>query len=100
MRAAEPVPHAITLIDDEPATESVSGAVLLDDTAALARRHVVMSEAQARAVALWTAATYAIDALGCMPILLVTAATMRAGKTTLINRYSRRWCRGRSPHRA
>ncbi len=80
----EATPYAITLTDDEPSVESVSGAVLLDGTAALIRRYVVMTQAQALGIALWVAATYLIDVLACMPILLVTAATMRSGKTQLL----------------
>ena len=36
------------------------------------------------AVALWIAAAYVIEALALMPLLLITAPTMRAGKTTLL----------------
>jgi putative DNA primase/helicase len=76
--------HTIALTDDEPAPEPVSGAFLLDETAALLRRYVVMTPAAARACALWVGAAYVLDALVLMPMLLVTAATMRAGKTTLL----------------
>ena len=75
---------SLTLRDDEPAKEPVDGAALLDETSRLIRRHVVLREAQADAIALWIAAAYAIDSLALMPILLVTAPTMRSGKTTLI----------------
>jgi putative DNA primase/helicase len=74
----------LTLTDDEPAAELVAGATLLDDTTALVGRHIVLTPAKARAIALWVAAAYMIDALQLMPMLLVTAPTMRAGKTTLL----------------
>ena len=74
----------ITLTDDEPWPEPVSGAVLLDETATLIRRHLIMSRAQADAIAVWIASAYAIDALSLMSILLVTAPTWRSGKTTLL----------------
>jgi putative DNA primase/helicase len=73
-----------TLADDEPAAAPVNGAALLDDTATIIRRHVILSPPQADAIALWIAAAYVIDALVLMPILLVTAPTMRSGKTTLL----------------
>jgi putative DNA primase/helicase len=75
---------SITLSDDEPSAEPVNGARLLDETAALIRRHVVLTEAQAIAVALWIGASYVIDALWLMAILLISAPTKRAGKTTLL----------------
>jgi hypothetical protein len=72
----------ITLTDDEPASEPVSGATLLDETAALIRRYVVMTEAQADACALWTGAAHAIDGLQRMPMLLVSSNAPECGKTT------------------
>src|SRR5579864_7999002 len=40
----QPASNTITLTDDEPAPEPVSGATLLNETAALIRRHAVMTE--------------------------------------------------------
>lgn len=74
----------IALTDDEPAPEPVAGASLLDETAALIRRYIALSPAQADAITLWIAAAYLIDVLSVMAILLFTAPTMRAGKTTLL----------------
>jgi putative DNA primase/helicase len=53
-------------------------------TSEIIRRHVVCSPSQADAVALWIGLSYIIDALSIAPMLLVTAATMRSGKTTLL----------------
>jgi hypothetical protein len=74
--------NTVTLTDDEPASGPVSGPTLLDETAALIRRHVVMTEAQADACALWTGAAHAIDGLQRMPMLLVSSNAPECGKTT------------------
>lgn len=80
--------HTITLPDDEPAPETVNGAALLDETAALIRRHVVMTEAQADAGALWTGAAYAVDGLQRMPMLLLSSNAPECGKTTAATLFS------------
>ena len=59
-----------------------NGVTLFDETAALIRHHVVMTPAQADASTLWLAAAYLIDVLAVMALLLITAPTMRAGKST------------------
>jgi putative DNA primase/helicase len=74
--------NKITLADDEPALYPVNGAALLAETAAFIRRHVVLSGSQADAIALWTAAAYAIDGLQRMPMLLFSSAAPECGKTT------------------
>jgi hypothetical protein len=56
---------------------------LLDDVRAFMRRFVVMSDAQADAVALWTAHTHAVAAAETTPYLAVTSAVKRSGKTRL-----------------
>jgi putative DNA primase/helicase len=75
---------SLVFADDQPADVAVPGGTLVEQTAALVRRHVVLSEAKARTIALWVAASYVIDALPLMPFLLITAPTMRAGKSTLL----------------
>lgn len=72
----------ISLADDEPASEPVDGAMVLDETSALIRRHVVLSASQADAVALWTGAAHAIDGLDRMAMLLFTSPSPECGKTT------------------
>jgi hypothetical protein len=72
-------PHGaapFTLTDDKPADEPVNGEALLEETTTLIQRHLVLSQAQADTIALWTAAAYSIEALALMPILLITAPTM------------------------
>jgi putative DNA primase/helicase len=54
---------------------------LLAETSAFIRRHVVLSEPQADAIALWTAAAYAIDGLQRMPMLLFSSSP-ECGKST------------------
>jgi hypothetical protein len=48
------------------------------------RRYVVLAPDQLTAVALWVAHTHAIDAAEVTPFLVVTAPTMRSGKTRLL----------------
>jgi hypothetical protein len=74
---------AVLLSDPEPWPTSVEGATLADETATTVRRYVVVTEAQARTIALWCGMSYLMDALSIAPILLITSATMRSGKTTL-----------------
>ena len=58
-----------------------------------------MTEAQAYAVALWVAHTYAIDAADVTPYVHITAASKRAGKTRLLEvlelLVSKPWLTGR-----
>jgi len=61
------------------------GATLLDDLAAFVRRYVVVTDAQADALALWIVHTWAIDAAGSTPYLSVTSAEIRCGKSRLLD---------------
>jgi hypothetical protein len=58
-------------------------ALALDDVVGFVRRFVVLDEAQADAVALWTAHTHAFAAASATPYLAVTSATKESGKTRL-----------------
>ena len=60
------------------------GAGLLDDLAAFVRRFVVISDAQAAAVALWIVHTHALEAAEETPYLAITSAEKRSGKTRLL----------------
>jgi len=71
-----------TLADDEPSPEPVKGVALLEDTAALVRRHVVPTPAEADTAALWIGAAHAIDALQRMPMLLISSPMPKCGKST------------------
>ena len=71
------------LADDVPWPESVDGAALLEETAIRIRRHIVLTETQADAVALWLGASHAIDGLSRMPMLLLTSTVPDCGKSTV-----------------
>jgi 5S rRNA maturation endonuclease (ribonuclease M5) len=69
----------------EPWPEPVGGAVLLDILIKKIRRHVVMSEDQAVAVALWILLAWVHETAAVhSPNLLVTSAEANSGKSTLI----------------
>ncbi len=59
-------------------------AEILHDVRAYVRRYVVLTDAQALAVTLWTAHTHAIGGADCTPYLHLTSATKRSGKTRLL----------------
>lgn len=59
-------------------------AELLNDVVRVLRRYVVMSEAQAVAVALFVVHTYAIEAADATAYLSVSSAEKRSGKTRLL----------------
>jgi len=61
----------------------VDGGRLFEAITNLIRRHVILSEDAAVAIALWLVQTYCIERMECLPILAVTSATHREGKTTL-----------------
>jgi hypothetical protein len=82
----------VSLADDvlaraEAAAEPVATpplAELLEQVGAYVRRYVVLSPAQAAAIALWVAHTHAIDAAETTPYLHVTSPEKRSGKTRLL----------------
>jgi hypothetical protein len=59
-------------------------ADVLADVEAFVRRFVVVTDAQAIALALWVAHTHAVDAAETTPYLAVTSAEKRSGKTRLL----------------
>ncbi len=69
---------------DEPWPNPVDGGELLEALSGKITRHVKVPEKAEWAIALWLCQTYAIDAMTCLPILAVTSATKREGKTTLL----------------
>ena len=72
---------------------------VLDEVAGFVRRFVVMSEAQADAVALWVVHTHAFDAAEQTPYLAISSAEKRSGKTRLLEvlelLVARPWLTGR-----
>ena len=59
-------------------------AQLLDAVEVFIRRYVVVDEAQATALALWVAHTWAIEAAHATPYLFVSSAEPESGKTRLL----------------
>jgi len=59
-------------------------AELLEAVRAFMRAYVVMSSAQADAVALWTGHTWAREAAETTPYLSITSAEPMSGKTRLL----------------
>ena len=60
--------------------EPVDGAAVLDAVVETIRRHVVLPEKAAEAVALWLAVTYLVDAIRVAPRLLLKSPQKRCGK--------------------
>src|SRR6202043_3452640 len=68
----------------EPWPEPVAGDALLRDIMRRLKRHIVFSNDEAVAVALWIAFAWTHDAVTHSPMLLVTSAEKNSGKTTLL----------------
>lgn len=81
-KPTEAAPPALVR-DDEPWDEPVDTAEILDCTAALVRRYIALPAESADGVALWVAGAWSIKAAPIFPMLLITAAAMRCGKSTL-----------------
>jgi hypothetical protein len=79
-----------------PTVAVADTAVLLDEIRAFINRFIVLSsDAQAVAVALWTAHTHALDAADATPYLAVTSAEKRSGKSRLLELLTAIAARGR-----
>jgi len=63
----------------------MTGQQVLDKWIAFYRKYVVMSEAQALAVALWAINTWLYENFTAVPFLEIAATTKRSGKTTLLD---------------
>lgn len=63
----------------------MTGQQLIERWIAFLRRYVVMTDAQALAVALWAINTWVYDRFASVPFLEIVATTKRSGKTTLLN---------------
>lgn len=69
----------------EPWNDEVILSVLLDDIVILLNKYVSFnSDHESRAIALWVIHTYCLDAAYFTPILFITSAEMRSGKSTLL----------------
>ncbi|MDE2058616.1 MAG: bifunctional DNA primase/polymerase [candidate division NC10 bacterium] len=75
----------LTLAGPEPWPESVDGAALLEEIESTLTRFVILPRGAATAIALWVLHAYCLAAFAVTPILAVVSATMRCGKSTLLN---------------
>lgn len=69
----------------EPWDQPVDGRVLLAELTAAIRKHVVVEEGAAEAVALWVLHAYTLDAFVCSPRLGITSPEKGCGKSTLLD---------------
>ena len=74
-----------TLPDPEPYAEPVDGAELLNDIARTVSCFLVLPSGGSSLLALWVVHTHAHDAADHSPILAVTSAEKRCGKTNLLH---------------
>jgi putative DNA primase/helicase len=75
----------ITFEPTEPWPDAVDGAELVADMVRVVRNHVILSEHQALAVALWVLHAHAVEYAEHTPRLQIRSPTMRCGKTTLMS---------------
>jgi putative DNA primase/helicase len=74
----------LVLADPEPWATEVDGRALFTEIVSLIHRHVVLKPEQADTTAAWVFYSYVFDRLRFAPILLLTSATKRCGKSTLM----------------
>jgi hypothetical protein len=90
----------LSLFSEMPEWKPATGAEILDAVMRFIRRFVSLTEAQARAVALWVAHTHAFGAAASTPYLAVNSAEKQSGKTRLLEvsrlLVSRAWFTGRT----
>jgi hypothetical protein len=72
------------LFEKAPEWVPAEGRELLDSVMRFTRRFVELTEAQARATAIWTAHTHAMDAADCTAYLHIKSAAGRCGKTRFL----------------
>ncbi|MBV8548783.1 MAG: DUF3631 domain-containing protein [Alphaproteobacteria bacterium] len=77
--------NALQISDAVPYPEPVDGAELLEELTQAVRRHVVLSEEAALAIALWVIFTYVFDVFFIAPILAIQSPEKGCGKTTLLD---------------
>jgi len=76
--------RSVSLPEVEPWPRPVSGDELLNDLAAVIRRHVVVAAAAADVVAAWALHTWVFERFAHRPRLAVTSPLKRCGKSTLL----------------
>ena len=75
----------LALPEPAPWHDPVDGPGLLDGLAKAIKRHVILPEHEANAIALWVAHAYVFEAFTVTPRLGVTSAEKRCGKSTLLD---------------
>lgn len=73
----------------EPHPEPVEPAALLNEIVGTIRRHIVLSDAQAYAAALWITMTWFISIILVAPLALINAPEKSCGKTQLLDMIGR-----------
>lgn len=84
-----PSGESVLFPEIEPWPETVKGADLLEGLVQYVRRHAVVSEHEAIAIALFVLHTYLIDSVGVSPVLALASPEKRCGKTTVLTLLSR-----------
>jgi len=77
-------PRETALQEELDSAEMNAGAMLLRDVRSFVRRYVVVSQAQASAIALWIIHTHVIAVFDVTPYLDVNSAEKQCGKTRLL----------------
>jgi putative DNA primase/helicase len=77
--------QALLLSDIEPWSDAVLGDQLISDIVVQIRRHVILTEEQAIATALWIVHAHALDSADHSPRLHVASPLKRCGKTVLLS---------------
>ncbi|WP_111747337.1 DUF3631 domain-containing protein [Salinisphaera orenii] len=75
---------ALEISDVEPYGEAVDGAALLDELEATFERYASLPTGGSAACALWALHSFAHDAATISPLLAITSATKRCGKSVLL----------------
>jgi hypothetical protein len=81
--------RGLTLPEPQPWPDPVEGIELLGGLSAAIKRHVVMPDHVADAVAMWAVHTYIVECFGISPRLAITSPEKGCGKTTLLDVVSR-----------
>jgi putative DNA primase/helicase len=84
-RAASGQGKPLELPEPKPWETPVTGPELLNELIAALRRHVVMSDAETVATALWIIHCHAFTAFTVTPRLAITSPEKQCGKTTLLD---------------
>lgn len=71
-------------IDPAPCADTVPTDALLEKTVATLKRYLVLPEHADTAIALWVLHTWALDAFGISPLLVIQSPQKRCGKSTLL----------------